>query len=457
MFLYSATINAYIENITDTSFRYIQSKPWWNEKISTISISKTAVPSNLRTQMISRRYSATKDFGIEAFDEACKGLSRIIDTGDPNDLDLFFEQLYESSTDAIGYGSQSDDRSIIFAISYVQNPRKERLKFSNQQMDSLRFFVRHLSLAGKRNLTFWLDQCLGIRDSSKQSWTHIGILPFAIWPVISLGVKQSARDDKSIETRKLFWPFIEEIAGLWGAGMYITRELRYANAALDDFIFYCSRNLRLELNPHETMEMILLNIFHGAADELSTGWSEDRDELYDMARRNILYGAKRIFVGPDWKDKLKVRKLNHGIIRKRLLLEDADREGKTGRYIDSSRKIIYESVPTIFEVILSGNKLEESDSHENSQNLFTVAESFRGILHNDQSLVLHRLSEDVFGLNSLWIAIVTKVDQNSFSHQKEIYSQIVSSKKSSLLKTAFNNGNYSLIEDIFGTNFQIQS
>lgn len=118
--------------------------------------------------------------------------------GDTEDLESFRQQLLTSSRDAItsNYKTAVDD-TVVFAISYVQHDTKAgRFKFSNEQWKSVKLFMAHLANAEVKAVRFWHDQCLWLRDASQESWAHIRIVPYTIWPVLSLETKSAATCDR---------------------------------------------------------------------------------------------------------------------------------------------------------------------------------------------------------------------------------------------------------------------
>lgn len=179
--------------------------------------------------------------------------------------------------------------------------------------------MRQLAAAGVKRVRFWLDQCVRQDKSNKRSWAHTGILPYAICPVASLGVKRHHYTDRNFENEKRFWLFAEEVCGLWEAGLIIMRYMNqpgtqhpdvqiYPDLDLKYSIAHSSLNLQEELSPHESIEMLFRNLLHCAADHLDSACLEDKQVLKNMARINIFYGldnkhGNRFYtlVGSDWK------------------------------------------------------------------------------------------------------------------------------------------------------------
>lgn len=261
-----------------------------------------------------RQYAARSSLGDEAFGEACKGLSRVLRPGDPNDLYNFAAQLRASDRAATALDDyETGKQEIVFALSYVQHHDDYgRFKFSAEQWDNFMVSMQELSRCGVTHMRLWYDQCLWLRDASQRSWAHIGILPYAIWPVVSLGTKRSATADRTLATYERFWPFVEEVSALWGMGLLITKELRSPDATHDNSRCALSYNVRWELEPASALSIVLLNIFHGAADGLKTGWIQDVAELKEMASWNVMYGdGQSLVMGADWKTRLGSQQANN--------------------------------------------------------------------------------------------------------------------------------------------------
>eukprot|EP00177_Eucheuma_denticulatum_P003164 GFKZ01005699.1.p1 GENE.GFKZ01005699.1~~GFKZ01005699.1.p1 ORF type:complete len:606 (+),score=45.23 GFKZ01005699.1:90-1907(+) len=268
----------------------------------------SVLPSPIIEQIHTRPYSALVKFGSEAVREACKGLSRVITPGDSNDLKLFGTQLRATDPNAIvqNYETCLEDRIPCFAVSYVQLDKQHaegRFKFSSHGWHNLHTALAEVRKAGVHRCRLWLDQCLWIRDASTGSWAHTGLMPYVLWPVISLSDRVPGRD-RTAPTYSRMWPFVEEVAGLWSLGVLMTSEFRSAACVRGDVRRWVSFNHRQKLEPEDSFELLLKNIYHGAADPLETGWKEDVEELKDMARWNLGCSAKHPVVGPGWRDRI---------------------------------------------------------------------------------------------------------------------------------------------------------
>ncbi|KAI0564191.1 hypothetical protein FGB62_29g133 [Gracilaria domingensis] len=266
---------------------------------------RSSLIPNVVEQAYTRPHSARVKLGGTAVEEACKGLSRVLYPGDGNDIQKFGSQLSNSDRGAIAedYLSCLQQRVPCFAVSYVQTkPVSGRFKFSDAQWQNLHVALRTLSENGVTECRLWLDQCLWLRDASQGAWAHTGILPYVLWPVISLGdrVMQGERTTASYER---MWPFVEEVAGLWSLGVLVTSEMRGKEVS-QGVRRSLSYNIRVKMEPEETMKLLLFNIFHGATDGLKTGWQEDVKELQEMARWNVECSSQDVIVGVDWRTRI---------------------------------------------------------------------------------------------------------------------------------------------------------
>lgn len=227
----------------------------------------------------------------------------MLDARVQRDIEKFGDQLCEKDPAAIEMNWKTEDRIPIFAVTYVQrNPSIGRFKFDQDQWSALLYITQKLARAGVAQFRLWLDQCLWLRDASQQAWAHTGLLPYTMWPVICLGKKQ-ADSDKSVESRERMWPFVEEVAGLWGMGVLFAREMRSKDEN-SGFRWWPSCQLRARSEPEDVMMILLLNIFHGAMDHLQTGWQDDVIELGEMAAANIFSSSDQLFVGSDWRQRV---------------------------------------------------------------------------------------------------------------------------------------------------------
>ena len=98
-------------------------------------------------------------------------------------------------------------------------------KFPEQKWDSFKAACEESFGSGLKEIRYWLDKCLQLRDASQGARAHTGLMPYVMWPVIGLGVT-AAPDEKTLGTNERMWLFVREVAGLWLVAMIITRGLR---------------------------------------------------------------------------------------------------------------------------------------------------------------------------------------------------------------------------------------
>eukprot|EP00178_Gracilaria_changii_P024102 TRINITY_DN7272_c0_g1_i1.p1 TRINITY_DN7272_c0_g1~~TRINITY_DN7272_c0_g1_i1.p1 ORF type:complete len:578 (+),score=54.98 TRINITY_DN7272_c0_g1_i1:204-1937(+) len=259
------------------------------------------ITQELLLHMQSRIPSACVSLGLPTVKEARKGLSRVL-SPTRQDINLFAAQLKNSDKEAIEPNWHDlDDQLPCFAISYVQHAPQGRYKFSTGQWTNFHTVVQAIAAAGVKQFRVWLDQCLWLRDASQASWAHTGIVPYVLWPVIALGTKAPG-GERTKDSFHRMWPFVEQLAGLWGMGLIIASEYRDLDFVEGNHRPWLSYNLRVSTEPEADLWIILLNIFHGAADALETGWINDVIELKEMARINVMYSTNnKIIIGSDWK------------------------------------------------------------------------------------------------------------------------------------------------------------
>ena len=326
---------------------------------------RLVLPPGVLQAAIERPDAARQAFGVEALMEAGKGLSRVLTLNDVEDIERFGKQLRKADAAVVAEDYVTAmDGIVVFALSYTQHNAKDgRFKFSDEQWTDLKQALLDLGRAGVQKIRLWYDQCLWLRDASQRSWAHIGVLPYTIWPVLSLGTKRSGAADRSLATFKRFWPFVEEVAGLWGGGVVFTRELRTPTSSKMDTRKWYSYNRRAELPPAETLRLVLLNIFHGAADDLRTGWQDDVVELQEMARWNVMYGERSPIIGPDWRNRLGADTPNDAMSTLRNVMtvaagDETDSDDEDGSnplvYLDDSRRVNFAGWSSV-AMFLSGN------------------------------------------------------------------------------------------------------
>ena len=348
----------------------------------TSTVAPCVIPKDLLDQIYVRPHSARVKSGDIAVQEACKGLSRIIYPASEDDIQMFALQLCQTDRAAIveDYHACLCEKIPCFAISYVQGQTpRGRFKFSDEEWLNFHAAMKVLVEAGISKCRIWLDQCLWIRDASQGAWAHTGIMPYVLWPVISLGTKMLG-GEKTVASYERMWPFVEEISGLWSLGVILTSERRGrdSSAGVRRAVTF---NHRVKLEPEETMRLLLLNIYHGATDGLHTGWKEDVKELQEMAKWNVECCKDKFIVGIDWKRRitnltkrsLSFQDIVKGLMLSKEILESRWSDNQDGVYLDGSRKIAVESWNGCKEW-LSGNEIEipsdpDDRTLENNRNI----------------------------------------------------------------------------------------
>lgn len=250
-----------------------------------------------------RQGSALNILGSTLLDEARKGLSRVIDPGDDADIQLFSVQLRRMDFSACESDFKRGGRDGIpcFALSYTRKDRMVgRFPFEKLQWDNFRRAMNLLASSGIRQVRVWLDQCLWLRDANLVCWAHTGIVPYVIWPVVSLGLKIDTAD-RTIDSYERVWPFVEEVAGLLSMGVLTFCEMSQGGEALEHIVQYNQR-VCLEL------EVSILAIFHiiceGALNELECSCPEDVMELVDMAQFNMENECQDVIIGGNWRSRI---------------------------------------------------------------------------------------------------------------------------------------------------------
>lgn len=416
------------------------------------------IPEHVLEQALARPYSAHGTLGQEAFAEACKGLSRELKTNDPFDLEHFAQQLRDNGKTAVerNYESVVAD-SVVFAVSYVHHDTPiGKFKFSELQWADLKVFLVQLSHSGVKKVRLWYDQCLRLRDLSQRSWAPIGILPYAIWPVISLGAKRFCSADRTIATQERFWPFFEELAALWGIGLFVTRELRSAQGEMLYSLRSFSYNIRAELEPNEALAMVLLNVFHGATDGLKTTCIGDVDELKDMARWNVLFGNSAAVVVVDWREKLGMERADpERLVQKLVVPEHGLHEAaKEVKFLDGSRKVSHGKKWCGVSEFLSENVFNYLTEDAEYKEAFDNLEWFKVVINKRNEYQLMRLkNNDNSNLSrSLWLVVAMKGRSANFRFGSVKWTKVCVGPSTCSLRRTLENGNMESLKGILREN-----
>ncbi|KAI0560711.1 hypothetical protein FGB62_103g05 [Gracilaria domingensis] len=406
-----------------------------------LNASGPIITQELLFQMQARVPSACKSLGLAPIREARKGLSRVL-SPTHQDIELFATQLKNSQVEAIELNwNNVDDHLPCFAISYVQHQQQGRYKFSHEQWRNFHTAVQAIAAAGVRHFRVWLDQCLWLRDASQANWAHTGIVPYVLWPVIALGAK-SPGGERTKDSFHRMWPFVEQLAGLWGMGLIVASEYRNHHSVEGDHRSWLSYNLRTKTEPELDMKIILLNIFHGAADALKTGWVEDVLELKEMAKANVMYSNDEIIIGSDWKTRFSSfapLSLDTAIENIKMPVKDTDSyyEDDDGfdMYLDGSRTLKCNNWNGVREWF-SGNDgptlsgplgFSDLEDHMVKYNVMTNVGEYQ---------LLSMRSRD----DSIWLMVAMHGRSSNFSRGRVAWTKILTGPRSCRLEDMLDNG-----------------
>lgn len=427
----------------------------------------------LLMQVNTRPHSARVTLGDTAVLEARKGLSRVLRPGDEADLELFAQQLRNTDASACEPDFRRiNDKVLCFAVSYVHTDAPVgRFKFTRDQWGNFKAACAEIADCSVMEMRVWLDQCLWLRDASQGAWAHTGLMPYVLWPVISLGVK-AAGGERTLETFRRMWPFVEEVAGLWSMGVIITSELRGKNVESGSRR-WLSLQLRHRCEPEVSMRLILLNIFHGAVDDLHTGWAEDVEELKEMARWNFICDSEQVIVGSDWKSRTGNLSLKPGysLVSDMQLAftggddsdSDTEDEDKIDMYLDGSRKVQRGAWHGVTEW-LSGNEGFESCSESirefqrdlHKTQLITNEGEYQILTDGSRGDGIHRRRGE-----AIFLLVAMDGRSSRFSRGHVAWTKVIHGASSCRLYGAISEGKQHVIESILheqlGKQTRIQS
>lgn len=399
----------------------------------------TLIPLEFLEQISTRPHSAEVGFGHVAVLEARKGLSRPINISDRNDLEFFATQLRNCDRAACLVDSgQSGSWSNypIFALSYEHcNPPVGRFKFSEEQWFNLLAATEAILKCGITVVHLWLDQCLWLRDASQECWAHTGLMPYTLYPVISLGAKRPG-GQRTLSSYSRMWPFVEEVVALWSMGLIVTRELRDRQNS-GSSRRWLSFNSRERLQPEYSFRLILLDIYHGAVDHLQTGWSADVEELREMAHWNFLYDTNEIVVGSNWRMRLANMSVlsNDDIIHGKLFFtKTAEDEETVNTYLDGSRQVPNHKGWDGYREWQSGNEggtRPDSDDHRRFQSSLYKASVMTNV-GEFQLLCVHRLDSEFV----LWLLVAMEGRSCNFGRGRVSWTKILQGEFTCSLGTA---------------------
>lgn len=402
-------------------------------------------PSGLLDQLATRPSSAVVKFGNAAIQEARKGLSRIVNIRDYNDVLLLEKQLKTVDVAAVekNYLRIEDDIPC-FALSYEHRQEIGRFKFSDEQWKGLVGLFKAMNDQGIHKVRLWLDQCLWLRDASQGAWAHTGILPYILWPVICLGTRKFGCD-RSRESFERMWPFVEEVAGLWSMGVIFVWNMRdrlIEKGVRTDISF----SLREMLPPELSMSIVLLNIYHGAVDLLKTGWKEDVDELKEMARWNVNSSAENLCLGSDWKQRvMETGSLQANAVVANLKLPMRSTYlGGINVYLDGSRAVKLANWSGGTSEFMSGNAGALGTTNYDATMMEILLQKVNVITDRGefQMLCIGDLQ------NAVWLLVAMKGRSANFSRGKVAWTKVMIGEGSCGLQEAVHSGNVMVVGNI---------
>ena len=426
---------------TDASYaaeRVQQEASPWASYVPT----KRLLPPDTIPQARARIASATVKLGSLAVTEARKGLSRVLETGNDNDLEHFAWQLQTADKAACELDYEKKDDIPTFALSYQQfdPPPGSRFKFGDglqcRQWANFVVCMKEIAFCGIPRVRVWLDQCLWLRDASQGGWAHTGIVPYVLWPVVSLGYKRPGAE-RTVLTERRMWPFVEEVAGLWSMGVLIVEEMRDMTNE-GSLRRSSSFNRRIKLEPEGALGLLLLNVFHGACDALKTGWKKDVEELEEMAVWNVFANTDEIFVGSDWKHRVAaVDSKDYATAIQSIGLPVRDEYlGGVDVYIDASRKVQVDTWSGLAE-FLSGHSCGRAPTPNERVLLYIVLSKY-SVVADEMELQLLKVGH----LAALWLIVCMDGQSSSFSRGKVRWTKVVAGKMGCALGDALEKGNW---------------
>ena len=296
--------------------------------------------------------------------------------------------------------------------------------------------MKEIAFCGIPRVRVWLDQCLWLRDASQGGWAHTGIVPYVLWPVVSLGYKRPGAE-RTVLTERRMWPFVEEVAGLWSMGVLIVEEMRDMTNE-GSLRRSSSFNRRIKLEPEGALGLLLLNVFHGACDALKTGWKKDVEELEEMAVWNVFANTDEIFVGSDWKHRVAaVDSKDYATAIQSIGLPVRDEYlGGVDVYIDASRKVQVDTWSGLAE-FLSGHSCGRAPTPNERVLLYIVLSKY-SVVADEMELQLLKVGH----LAALWLIVCMDGQSSSFSRGKVRWTKVVAGKMGCALGDALEKGNW---------------
>lgn len=225
-----------------------------------------------------------------------------------------------------------------------------------------------------------------------------------------------------------------------------------------------SYNIRTTLEPEESLEIVLKNIFFGATDDLKTGWSEDVKELNDMAYWNFQSETKSVIVGPDWRIKLSnIQPSQTFQIYNRLCLPYIDAFSTHNLmkprnvYLDGSRVVIPEGRWDDKLSWLSGNRFGTLPCYAmvdmlGINNLFQVSKY--NVISDVGEFQL--LCKKHWGMHALWLLVAMDGRSANFSRGRVAWTKIIHGRLSCSLVDAIRGTTLFIVKQVLEENLQTE-
>lgn len=200
------------------------------------------------------------------------------------------------------------------------------------------------------------------------------------------------------------------------------------------------------------MHLVLLNIFHGACDELQTSWQEDVEELKDMAKWNAFCDAKSIIVGRDWRSQVSnyQRVPSYRVVNSLCLPFDVRYRRSPNMYLDGSRKLPSKGGFNAVLEMTSGNADDSSETNYIEAFMISsmVTSQYQVLTDCGEFAILRSTS----GLNTA-VRLLVAMDgmTSNFSRGHVAWTQVMYGKSSCcMLDSALQNENKDVLESVLG-------
>lgn len=412
------------------------------------------LPGNIGTKLISaetqsqartRVFSAEYTFGDEAIREARKGLSRVILTSDAKDIDLFAHQLRTNDHRACDPSHIKEKEVFHMAISYIPTTTQDSnsFDFCSSQWENFKAALQQLYSSGVNYVRVWLPPCLRICDESPSSVVHERLIPFIIWPVLSLGVKVVDRD-RTFASFQRASNFLEELSALWSIGLIVTQEQTSRNK---DFVKRkVSYNIRERLEPEQSLLHMFHHIYHGAIDDMISSQDEQMQELKSLALIHVGYKLDKVVIGSDWRSRVggMTPKSGHEIVNSLQLEGHDDSITNSHIYLEGSRSVAKNGDDGWHGVkeFMSGNEPLVRFTKEDFEKLEMEMKKVNVFTNKGEFQILGYCN----GSRSLWLLVAMDGFSADFSRGRVAWTKIIHGECSRDLHQAIETGNSGAIK-----------